>query len=749
MFSLDLFASTAVTAAQMLGEECAVVEEHVLQKGLQEVDRSLAVFDDISPTSPGIPGYERPPQLPSKPRPHHMLFRPGGAAGEGGRVVPVGHRRGGEDGRRAGKESCGREKGSVGATSFAWPDRSPHHEAGCVSHQRARGPAGEVQAASSGEQGHPTVLAPIGQHARFARDLTCGGGRSLSRVPQGGKQLVLPSRATSTLSDHAQSHKSSLTEDGTNCVGIRQQNEIDVARESSSVFCDARGTQSVVSAAEESVLPSDREDLSSGCPIPSSDLKLTSSRKPGDASPAQGTPAPTPSSTPSVYIVSASPSSLSSSPHGNSILGSRSRAGTIASRDGVVSSRARSSTSVSRAALHTRTVQFQFNTVTHKVAEDADSTDDDLTEVVRQTTEISANHDSGVGLPPPPSPPPSRSASRSGSGQTTLSTEPSSSQSPVTSSGVSSTAEESLPKQTHTDAVETYSSLQPELWPSASRDDVVGDVESDAESEGEEDAEGVHDLKQYAEQFFNQHERDSGGWGRRRRHGDPSSDYLSHEEMLRYCKTGLMPTSLTRLPTPHLTRVAVTMFKDVTRVIRGEVKEEVMLGTVRHVVGRALEHVEVRDEVLCQLVRQTSHNPEPDSLRQAWLLLTLCTACFSPSKHLHKHVLRHVRRSVGDPVVGGHAVMCHSHLTTPRQFSRRFPPSAVEIMNLQQQTGTLVKVYLLDGKTKAVSVMPRDTTLLVLHKVATRVGLQSVDGWALYEGILKGFLISFWRWGKK
>ena len=57
---------------------------------------------------------------------------------------------------------------------------------------------------------------------------------------------------------------------------------------------------------------------------------------------------------------------------------------------------------------------------------------------------------------------------------------------------------------------------------------------------------------------------------------------------------------------------------------------------LQYIVRSGIERIELRDEILCQLIRQTNDNPDADSLRQAWVVLCLCTAAFSPSKNLHK-----------------------------------------------------------------------------------------------------------------
>ena len=76
--------------------------------------------------------------------------------------------------------------------------------------------------------------------------------------------------------------------------------------------------------------------------------------------------------------------------------------------------------------------------------------------------------------------------------------------------------------------------------------------------------------------------------------------------------------------------------QDLTKYIRDELKGEAALMALQYIVRSGIERIELRDEILCQLIRQTNDNPDADSLRQAWVVLCLCTAAFSPSKNLHK-----------------------------------------------------------------------------------------------------------------
>lgn len=58
---------------------------------------------------------------------------------------------------------------------------------------------------------------------------------------------------------------------------------------------------------------------------------------------------------------------------------------------------------------------------------------------------------------------------------------------------------------------------------------------------------------------------------------------------------------------------------------------------VRGLISHCLQRAELRDELYCQLVRQTTDNPGSEEQRsRLWILFCLCAVSFSPSNTLRK-----------------------------------------------------------------------------------------------------------------
>ncbi|XP_041351468.1 unconventional myosin-VIIb-like isoform X2 [Gigantopelta aegis] len=253
--------------------------------------------------------------------------------------------------------------------------------------------------------------------------------------------------------------------------------------------------------------------------------------------------------------------------------------------------------------------------------------------------------------------------------------------------------------------------------------------------EGSLETDTVWNIIEYAEKYFNNHAKDYGGTLMKslKKKRDSLKDVLSKEEMLQYNKSGLIPTSHIHLHDTENIHLACNIFKELTKLMRDEQKEDDVIPIIQYIVRLGIERIELRDEIFCQLIRQSRANSENDSLLHVWLILCLCTASFSASKNLHKYLLSYVKKNCSNAVAGKFAIMCHNHLTVPRAVARKHPPSSIEIMCLRAVSPIICKVYFMDGKTKAVSILSCDTTTDLLEKVAKKIGLKSVEGWSVYE----------------
>eukprot|EP00118_Oscarella_pearsei_P025077 m.307450 g.307450 ORF g.307450 m.307450 type:complete len:2013 (+) comp42307_c0_seq1:102-6140(+) len=258
------------------------------------------------------------------------------------------------------------------------------------------------------------------------------------------------------------------------------------------------------------------------------------------------------------------------------------------------------------------------------------------------------------------------------------------------------------------------------------------------EDSKKEEAINVQDYSMltYAEKWYNDHPKDSGGLGTltlRRKGKSLRGDAIPKEEMIRYSKSSTLATSLIHMHDPENVNLACSIFKDLCKFAKGDFKPDQVNLTLQSIIAYGLERPELRDEIFCQLMKQLTDTPKPEQSMRLWHMLCLCVVAFPPGKSLNKYMQAFIRRHFEDESVGRYAVWCLNTLRLTKATPRQLPPSSMEITCVKNLNNLICRFYFLDGKAKAIGVDPSATASDVLRVLADKIELKNVDGWALYE----------------
>ncbi|KAK3878502.1 hypothetical protein Pcinc_016873 [Petrolisthes cinctipes] len=255
------------------------------------------------------------------------------------------------------------------------------------------------------------------------------------------------------------------------------------------------------------------------------------------------------------------------------------------------------------------------------------------------------------------------------------------------------------------------------------------------EENKENEAQNYFDMIEFAEKFFNNHERSPEGTimstlTRKR----STAEFLPKYELITYSRSSIIPTSHVHLYDPENINLACTIFRDLCKYCRGELKAEQEITTLQSIIGHGLEREELRSEIYVQCMRQVTNNPNAESLERLWLMLCLCVVAFQPGKILHKYFISFLQKNLSlEGKLQQYVQWCLENCKNTKVSSRQLPPSSVEIAAMKKLGTIVCRFFFLDGRTKAIDVHPRDTAGDAMQKLADRLGLASLEGWAIYE----------------
>ncbi|XP_055613546.1 myosin-I heavy chain [Uranotaenia lowii] len=246
-----------------------------------------------------------------------------------------------------------------------------------------------------------------------------------------------------------------------------------------------------------------------------------------------------------------------------------------------------------------------------------------------------------------------------------------------------------------------------------------------------------HDLLEFAESYYNTHERSPEGtiMATLTRKGRKSVDMVPKYEMITYYRGNTIPSSHIHMYDPENVTIACNIFRDLCKYIRGELNNERELQVIQFIIGQGIEREELRDEIFVQCIRQVTNNPSVEWTDRVWLLLCLTIVAFQPSKMLFRYFVSFLKKNLEslDGKLRQYVQWCLDNCKNTKVRCRQFAPSSVEVAAMRRLGTIVCRFFFLDGRTKAIDVHPTDTASDAVAKLAEKLGLCNIDGWAIYQ----------------
>ncbi|XP_055923288.1 unconventional myosin-XV [Eupeodes corollae] len=210
-----------------------------------------------------------------------------------------------------------------------------------------------------------------------------------------------------------------------------------------------------------------------------------------------------------------------------------------------------------------------------------------------------------------------------------------------------------------------------------------------------------------------------------------ASSNRSYAELVKWQGTPIR-APLLRLPT-DLASLALECFDCILRYC-GDVPLDPELTEVKcvyTVLMHCHKYLALRDEVYCQLMKQTTANrsPCPDSSQRAWRLLSILAAYFGCSDALRPYLMEHLTSAASDRRRSCHgtAAVCLTNLRkTARCGGRKNVPSVEEVTAVSAGRSARRQIYRLPGGAERV-VNTRCSTVVadVISELCALLGVDS------------------------
>ncbi|XP_070500351.1 unconventional myosin-XV [Chironomus tepperi] len=239
-----------------------------------------------------------------------------------------------------------------------------------------------------------------------------------------------------------------------------------------------------------------------------------------------------------------------------------------------------------------------------------------------------------------------------------------------------------------------------------------------------------HSLLQFAMQHFRNDSQEESPKSRSEK--SQSADRRTHTADLVKWQSYPLTHPLLKLP-PELTPLAIECFECILRYC-GDMAQDHEFTEVKcvyTVLMHCHKHLILRDEVYCQLMKQTTANRSTcsDSSQRAWRLLSILAAYFGCTESLKAYLVEHLTSAASDRRKSSHgtAQVCLTNLRKTHKYGgRKNVPSVEEVTAVSAGRSARRQIYRLPGGAERI-VNTRCSTVVadVITELCALLGIES------------------------